>query len=882
MDRETYTRNQAVHGWGHPLDPTPLFPVYPSADCTMGRLLKTFLPLLGLLLAVGVIVLLHQELRHYDYHSVVLNLRTIPWQKIAWAALLTAVSYFLLILYDALALRQLGRSPGFLRTAFASFTAYVLSYNIGLSVISGTAVRLRLYSAWNYTTGEIGRIVTFTGLTFWVGLLAASGTLLMAGGIHPWPGLPGLSPHFREVGAVFLLVVSAYVAACLWRRRPVTIRGWTFPLPRWPTALLQIFLGGIDVVVAGLVAWVLMPDGWPLENFLPVYLLGMTLGILSHVPGGLGVLETTLLYGRPETLPGPGVLGALLVFRVVYYLMPLGVALLLLAGHEAARHRRHVERAAVFTSRWAARLAPHLFAATAFFAGIVLLASGSTPAVHTRLAWLQKLVPLPVLEISHLLGSVVGVLLLFVARGLQRRLDGAYFVTLFLLGAGAVFSLLKGVDWEEAFILLVIFWLLLPCRDFFHRRASLLDARFTPGWVVAIVLVLGATLWLGFFAYRHVEYSHELWWRFALRSDAPRFLRASVAMFAVALVLGVRHLIHPATARPDLPDAAALERAAGIVTASSDTLGHLALTGDKALLFSETGGSFIMYGVERRSWIAMGDPIGPRPEWEDLVWSFRERCDHYGGWAAFYEVSVDDLPLYLDLGLTLTKLGEEARVPLSGFSIERSEFKGLRKTLHRAELEGLSFEWIEAGSVAPVLPDLRRVSAAWLASRSLREKGFSLGFFRDDYLLRNPVVVARTVGEIVAFANVWETADRCELSMDLMRYSDHAPSGTMEFLLTQLMLRGAREGYQWFNLGMAPLSGMENRPLAPLQQRIAALVYQHGERFYHFQGLRAFKEKYHPVWSPRYLASPGGLALPIILAHVTALISGSPKNSAVK
>src|SRR5882672_7460359 len=104
----------------------------------------------------------------------------------------------------------------------------------------------------------------------------------------------------------------------------------------------------------------------------------------------------------------------------------------------------------------------------------------------------------------------------------------------------------------------------------------------------------------------------------------------------------MRHLLRPAVARPPLPHGAALDRAAAIVAANGDCNGQLALVGDKALLFSESGRSFIMYGVERRSWIAMGDPIGPREEWEDLVWTFREESDRHGARAVFYEVGTEE------------------------------------------------------------------------------------------------------------------------------------------------------------------------------------------------------------------------------------------------
>jgi phosphatidylglycerol lysyltransferase len=248
----------------------------------------------------------------------------------------------------------------------------------------------------------------------------------------------------------------------------------------------------------------------------------------------------------------------------------------------------------------------------------------------------------------------------------------------------------------------------------------------------------------------------------------------------------------------------------------------------------------------------------------------------------FYEVGVGCLPLYIDLGLTLLKLGEEARVPLADFSLEGPNRRALRRGQRQMEREGVGFEVVPAAEVPPLLPVLRAISDAWLLEKRTREKGFSLGFFDEAYIARFPIALARRGGEIVAFANVWTTRPKVKLSMDLMRYRPDAPPGVMQYLCTELMLWGKAEGYQYFGLGMAPFSGMERRALAPLWSRLGAFMYRYGEHFYNFQGLREFKEKFDPVWEPRYLASPGGLALPRILANVAALIGGGMRGVVTK
>jgi phosphatidylglycerol lysyltransferase len=487
-----------------------------------------------------------------------------------------------------------------------------------------------------------------------------------------------------------------------------------------------------------------------------------------------------------------------------------------------------------------------------------------------------------VIEASHFIGSVAGVGLLVLAWALWHRLDAAYGLTVLLLMVGIGASLLKGGDWEEATILGIVLAAVLPARRYFYRKAALAAEPLETGWLLAILAVVGGFLWLGLFAHRHAEYRNELWWRFALHADAPRFLRASVGVVGVLVVAGLVRLFRGAPAAVALPDKAELDRAAELIADLPDVSARLALVGDKALLFSRTGRGLLMYGVEGRSWVALGDPLGPSADQVELVWRFRELADRHGGWTVFYEVGVDCLPLYIDLGLTLLKLGEEARVPLADFTLDVPNRRSLRRSQRQMQREGVCFEVVPSSDVPPLLPVLREISDAWLVEKRTREKGFSLGFFDEAYIARFPVALARRNGEIIAFANVWTSRPRVKLSMDLMRYRPDAPPGVMQYLCTELMLWGREEGYRYFGLGMAPFSGMERRALAPLWSRLGAFMYRYGEHFYNFQGLREFKEKFDPVWEPRYLASPGGLALPRVLANVAALIGGGLRGVVAK
>jgi phosphatidylglycerol lysyltransferase len=219
-------------------------------------------------------------------------------------------------------------------------------------------------------------------------------------------------------------------------------------------------------------------------------------------------------------------------------------------------------------------------------------------------------------------------------------------------------------------------------------------------------------------------------------------------------------------------------------------------------------------------------------------------------------------------------------VSLPDFSLDGGSRKWLRKMQRKVESEECAFEIVADAS--PLLLELREISDAWLAEKKTREKGFSLGFFSEDYVRRFPLAVVRRGSQVVAFSNIWTSGGNEEVSVDLMRHRLDAPAGVMDYMFLSLILWGQQQGYKFFNLGMAPLSGLENRSLGTVWNRVGALTYRFGENFYNFQGLRQYKEKFDPVWEPMYLASPGGLALPRILTNLATLISGGLRGVVAK
>ncbi|WP_437880714.1 bifunctional lysylphosphatidylglycerol flippase/synthetase MprF [Pseudomonas sp. LRF_L74] len=762
--------------------------------------------------------------------------------------------------------------------ALGGFCAFAIGNAVGLSMLSGGSVRYRLYGRQGLAPADVARMTLFASLS-----LGCSLPLLAA--LASLSDLPAAANALHLPQAVLAVLASAillgYAGTLLWLRRhrlaeqPFShsrlfgLRKRVLRLPTGGLSLLQLLITVVDVGAAAGVLYFLLPDAPPLGAFLLVYLLALAAGVLSHVPGGVGVFEAVLLAAFAGQIGTAPLAAALLLYRLIYIVLPMLLACLTLLLLEARRLL-----GGPGTLRAASGMAAPILALLVFLSGVALLFSGTTPTIDERLAHMGFLIPHRLIDASHFGASLIGVLCLLLAQGLRRRLSAAWVLTLVLLLVGAVLSLLKGFDWEEATLLSITAALLALFRPAFYRPSRLMELPFSPLYVVAAVCVIAASIWLLLFAYQDVPYDNQLWWQFALDGDAPRGLRAAMGSTVVLAMLTLAWLLRAAPPAIDVPSSEDLDKAARIVRQSNQADGGLALTGDKALLFHADQQAFLMYARRARSMVALFDPIGPSLQRAELIWQFRDLCDRYHARPVFYQVRAENLPLYMDIGLTAIKLGEEARVDLQRFDLENTgkAMKDLRYTWNRGQRDGLALEFHEPGQ-APV-EELRAISDTWLQGKNVREKGFSLGRFDPEYLRHFRVVVVRVQGRALAFANLLETDSREVASIDLMRMLPDAPKLTMEFLMLGLILHFKELGYSRFSLGMVPLSGLQPRRGAPLTQRIGALVFQRGEAFYNFQGLRRFKDKFLPEWEPRYMAVPAGLDPLVALADTAALIAG--------
>jgi len=524
--------------------------------------------------------------------------------------------------------------------------------------------------------------------------------------------------------------------------------------------------------------------------------------------------------------------------------------------------------------------------------GMVNLISATRPALAARFALIAQISPLEVTRGSHFTTALAGFALIILSFNLWQRKKIAWLAAIITLIISIAAHLLKGLDYEEASLALVLLVLLILFRYSFHAESDLPSVR--QGLVV-LGTALGFTLFYGAIGFylldRHFSTRFN-WWN-AIRQTVVmfvsfynpglepvtgfgRYFASSIYAFGlVTFSFSLWMLIRPVLVRQP---ATAEERAhaARIVQKYGRTaLARATLFDDKSYFFAP-GETVIAYAVRGRGAIVLGDPIGPPDQITTAIRAFQDFCARNDWSPAFVSTLPDYLDAYQKAGFNVVCIGHEAIVDLEEFNLEGSKNKSVRNSVSRIERAGFRTEVYMPPLDDPLLMSLRDISDAWLTLRKGGEMHFSDGWFEDSYIRNGPVIVIHSSdGSPTAFANLVSEYQKNELTIDLMRHYPNMEPGTMEFLFAQMFLWAKEKGYGTFSLGLCAIVGVGEKPDDPRVAQILHTISGTLSRFYNFKGLHNFKNKFHPRWEPRYLVYRGPASLPLVLSSLLQVHSGN-------
>lgn len=615
---------------------------------------------LGVILLIGAIYVVQKEFHHLRLRDIDAALRAIPLHALVVGFGWTMLSYGVLTIYDRLGTIYAGHKVAYGRVAFASFCAYALSHNLGFAAVSGAAVRYRLYAHWGGTPLQIAKTVAFCSLTFALGGMVLGGTILF---LEP-RSIPFFGEHLPvgvlyAAGALLWATVLGYVTLSRVMGQ-VRLGGYEIALPGWRMAILQVLLATVDVAITATIFYVLLPHAprltWPI--FLGVYVASYTAGLAANLPGGIGVFDTAILLGLSQYLAAPRIVGAIVVFRLYYYVIPLFLAGFLFTGNEILLRvgalLRRVERLAPVQrlARWSE---PDFAVASATglvgLAGVLLLCVGILTPVPD-FSWLDPDFAEMANQAGQFIPSLIGAGLIVLAIGLSHRVNLAWGATIFLLVVGAAFTASQGVRLWIAVVLVAITMLVAPLRRCFYRHASLLSGPLEASSAISLFALVICLLALAGTRPRVVLLANNAWWAVVMSHEVPNSLRLTVALAVGLALIAIWRLVRPGKVRWLAWDAAARQRLALLG-------GTIPPARADGVVLGEAEQAGIPFRRCERVLLGLGDPLGAEADRVSAIWRLRDLAQQEGLNAAFWRAGPRLLKVYGDLGLTALPLGQD-------------------------------------------------------------------------------------------------------------------------------------------------------------------------------------------------------------------------------
>ena len=515
---------------------------------------------------------------------------------------------------------------------------------------------------------------------------------------------------------------------------------------------------------------------------------------------------------------------------------------------------------------------------------------------HT--SFLREAFPIEFLHISRFLTLLSGFALIISSINIYKRKKRAFQLVLLLSVLSILFHLTKGLDYAEALFSLLLVITLLATRKKFTVKSSLPDLRLgVLSFVTAALVALGYGVF-GFWFLDERNFGIEIPFVDAIRKTilylsiagdpqlVPRthfaqwFLRSLSWITVIAMVYAFYALFRPIIFRfRTLPQER--HRAKDLLEKyGRSSLDFFKVWADKSYFFTPSQNSFLAYRVEGNVALVLADPVGPEEEIEGIVRSFSELCEENSWKLTFHQTLPDFVPIYKKLGFKKLKIGDEAVVNLEEFSLEGKRMKHFRHYMNQFEKTGIKAVTYEPPIPEDVLSQVKAVSDDWLKIPGRRERGFTQGMFLTDYIRSTPLIlVSDQKGKALAFMNIIPSYFKGETTIDLMRHRTDAPPGMMDYLFTKLFFLQKERGFTRFSLGMAPMSGFQEKDEASAEERAVHYFLQRLNFLFSYRGLLQYKKKFASIWEPRYIVYRNVFDLPrvaIALNNASALKEEEP------
>jgi phosphatidylglycerol lysyltransferase len=800
--------------------------------------------------------LLRQEVNHLHISSLILIL------------CIALVAIFPMFFYDAILVKILGFQVPKRELIENSFIANSFSNLIGFGGLIGAMLRTYFYDEYEHDKRRLLRGIATVSLFYLTGISLVS-----------WIVIIGYQ-HFAMFSE-FKWLYFAVIAVGFYL--PVFIIVHIYNYKKDQHALVTFHVG-FKLVLVSILEWTaIFAVIWiiglilglqiSIHNLIPVFIIASCAGIISMIPGGLGSFDLVFIWGMQNLhAPSEKVLVLLLFYRIGYYFLPFLIGLVLFVKSYWEKWNKNWNNIPTTIVQWFSHI---VLTSLVFISGLILLLSASVPGIMSRMRLAQEILSFPIMNVSHQLSVSAGFLLLGLSRGINYNVKRAYEWTMLALILAALFSIFKGIDYEEATFFIIVAILLRISKGQFYRESYIMTWGKTLFDITLILIITSMYLIIGYsnLPSAKINLPSKLL-PYVILDSQDLFSSAFIGLFIAILILMAGYFISK-------PKKWIMEKSIDqeqeirehLKLYQGKGLSHLIFLHDKYLFWNQKRNVLVTFQPYADKLVVLGDPIGDKSEIAKTIQEFQEVSDLYGYTPVFYQVSNEMLQYLHGNGYVFFKLGEEAFVDLTTFQPTDKKMRGLRIISEKYERENYHFELVQPPHSRELFQTLKIISDEWLEGRN--EKGFSLGFFDELYLNRSEIaLVIDKFDQIIGFASIMPIYDQnVTVSVDLVRINPDSPNGTTDFLILSMINWAKENGYHRFNMGMAPLTNVGLSRFSFLSERIAAQIFLHGHFIYHFQGLRKFKEEFTDIWEPKYLAYRRSSSLPFTMMQIALLIS---------
>ncbi|MDR4889367.1 bifunctional lysylphosphatidylglycerol flippase/synthetase MprF [Fredinandcohnia sp. QZ13] len=835
------------------------------------RILKIIFPLILLVLATIEINKFTMEL---NIQLLQHEISQIPIVLLVVVLLIIIGAISPMFFYDAVITKILGIKIPKKLFVKQSLVANSFSNLIGFGGIFGVMLRTFFYQKEEFEKGKLLKTITVVSLFFLTGISFLSWITLL--GYRNIPLLVNTKWLYMALIGVALYLPTLMIIT-LWRDKKAPNPSITIKMK-----FLLIFISILEWSAIFIVFCLLnsvMSISIPYGDLFAIFTVASCAGIVSLIPGGLGSFDLVFIWGIDYLgVQDEKVVVLLLLYRIGYFIIPFLIgAFLFIKAYWGKWNNNWGNLPNAFIQR----ISHWMLTILIVISGLILLLSAASPGIIERLKIAEDIFTLPIISLSHQLSVATGLLLLGLSRGIQYKVKRAYYLTIVALSFAAIFSLSKGFDYEEAIFLLVVALLLRLSKARFYRESYVLTWGKMAFDIFIILLIIFMYLLIGYSNLPTSKISIPTkFLPYIITDYQDLFYSAFIGLVIAIFIFWIGNFLGKSLKwsmeSSENQEGKIYEH---ITKYKGNVLTHLIFLHDKYIFWNSKENVLFPFQVYADKVVVLGDLTGEKSEFPRAIEEFLTISDLYGYTPIFYESSNDMLPILHENGFDFFKLGEEAFVDLESFSISGKKMKAMRAIKNKFEREHFVFEIIKPPLSYELIQELKTVSNEWLAGR--KEKGFSLGYFDEAYLNKSEIAILKNKNEeVIGFASLMPVYDNNQtISVDLMRFKPGSPSGTMDYIFLSLLEWAKEQGYSQFNLGMAPLSNVGLSKFSFFSEKVAAQIYLHGQVFYHFQGLRNFKEKYNVTWESKYLAFRKKSSLPITVAQVTIMIG---KNKKVK